>query len=264
MAIKLIAIDLDDTLLDSERRISERNKRAIAAAIAQGITVTIATGRMYPSARKYAEQLNIDVPLITYNGGVIRSWQSGEIFYHRPIELADAQAILELFRQKGWYMQSYVDDVLYVDEFGEMAHRYERLTGIKAVALGDDFYRPQMPPTKMLALGDPSVVSEIAKIMETEVGDRVCWMRSKPQYIEIIHSEVNKGRAVDFLAKRMGIESDEVMAIGDSPNDLAMLKYAGLSVAMENADDCVKEVSKVVTAHHDQDGVAAAIEKYAL
>ncbi len=69
---------------------------------------------------------------------------------------------------------------------------------------------------------------------------------------------------VDFLAKRMGIESDEVMAIGDSPNDLAMLKYAGLSVAMENADDCVKEVSKVVTAHHDQDGVAAAIEKYAL
>ncbi len=264
MDIKLVAIDLDDTLLNTSLAVSPRTQAAIAQAVAQGVTVTVATGRMYTSALPYAKQLQLDVPLITYNGGLIRSCQSGETFYHQPVPEHLAHQMLALFQQKGWYLQSYVNDVLYVAERNQHALYYQTLTGIEAVALGNDFYTMPGTPTKMLALAPESEMREIAQTTQALFGAELMICQSKPIYLEITHPLVNKGRALDFLASRLGVSRDQVMAVGDSQNDLEMIKYAGWGVAMANAADNVKAAAQAVTGHHDAEGVAEAIETYVL
>lgn len=255
---------MDDTLLTKSLIVSPRTREVIAQAVAKGVTVTVATGRMYSSALPYAQQLKLDVPLITYNGGLIRACQSGATIFHRPIEENVAQAVLTLFQQKGWYIQSYVDDVLYVAERNETARYYEQITGIQARAMGEGFYNMSGTPTKMLALAPENRMEEITQVMREIFGQQLTICRSKPTYLEITHPEVNKGQALSFLANRLGITHEQVMAVGDSQNDLDMICYAGWGVAMGNAADNVKAAAQVVTGHHDAEGVAEAIEKYVL
>lgn len=264
MSIKLVAIDLDDTLLDHSRTISPRAKAAIAAAVAQGVTVTVATGRMFPSALPYAEQLGLDVPLITYNGALVRCGLSGETLLHRPLDAATARELLALFRERGWYIQVYLDDVLYVRERDANARYYETIAGVAAVPVGDRLWTLAGTPTKLLAMADPARIPAIDAAVKAACGDRVYTAASKANYLEMTHPDANKGAALAFLAGRLGIDRAEVMAIGDSVNDLDMIAYAGLGVAMGNASPRVKEAANAVTAANDADGVAAAIEEYVL
>ena len=206
MAIKLIAIDLDDTLLDNRQQLSPRTLAVLQQAMRNGVAVTIATGRMFQSALPFATELGIKLPLITYNGALIRQGDNGETIFHRPIETELAQELADLFRRRNWYLQKYVDDRLYVAELDENARFYADYANV----------------------------------------------------------EVNKGQALDFLAGRLGILQHEVMAIGDSMNDLDMIQYAGIGVAMGNANPTVRAAADFVTLGNSEDGVAAAVEKFAL
>lgn len=152
MAIKLVALDLDDTLLDSKLAVSPRACEAIRQAIAQGVVVTIATGRMYRSALPYARQLELDVPLITYNGALIKSSLSAEIFLNCPVEQDLARQLLALCRQNNWYIQSYIKDQLFVEAINHYAELYSRVAGVPAVAVGDRLYAPEDSPSKPLVM----------------------------------------------------------------------------------------------------------------
>jgi len=264
MPIKLIAVDLDDTLLDKSGAVSPRTRAAIAAALANGVTVTIATGRMYRSAAPFARQLGLDVPLITYNGALIKSSLSGEVLYHRPLAERLAHQVLELFRRNSWYIQSYLDDVLYVRELDAKAQWYAAFAKVEAVPAGESFYTMPGAPTKLLSLGDPETIREICREVRKEFGAALSAVISKPQFLEMIDPGVGKGRALDFLAARLGISRAEVMAVGDSENDLDLLEHAGLAVAMGNASAELKARADAVTAANDADGVAEAIERYVL
>lgn len=264
MAIKLVALDLDDTLLDHSNTISPRTREIIRQAVGQGVTVTVATGRMYCSALPFAQQLALDVPLITYNGALIKSALSGETLMHTPIEEETALQVLMLFKSKGWYIQSYLNDTLYVAELDEKARYYEKLAGVQAVAIGDALYTMKGTPTKLLALSEPGEIKLINETVNAAMGDKLYTAVSKPNYLEMANPAVNKGRALAFLAASLGIKQQEVMAVGDSVNDLDMLEYAGLGVAMGNASDKVKAAANAVTCGNDADGVAEAIIKYVL
>ncbi len=264
MTIKLVALDLDDTLLDNTQTVSPRTKKAIIQAVAQGVTVTLATGRMYSSAVPYARQLGLDVPIITYNGGLIRSSLSEETLFHQPIDSGVTSRVMALFRERGWYIQSYLEDVLYVRELDENAKLYERVSGIKAVPVGDRLYSLPGVPTKLLAMAKPEKLQQIYEIVQDAFGDDLYITFSKPTYLEMTHPTVNKGRALEFLAARLNISREEVMAVGDSNNDLDMLKYAGWGVAMGNASEKVRAAAQAVTSGNDADGVAEAIEKFVL
>lgn len=264
MPIKLVAVDLDDTLLDNNQKISPRVKEAVRRAVAQGVTVTLCTGRMHRSALPYALELGLDVPLLTYNGGLIRCSMSGETLLHRPLDAQTAAEVLALFREKGWYIQVYVDDVLYVREFSAEASHYEKLSGIRAVPIGDKLYTMGAAPTKMLALGEPEQLVAIRPVLVDRFGERLNAAFSKSIYLEMVDPSVNKGMALDFLARRLGIGREDVMAVGDSMNDMDMIQYAGWGVAMGNAREEVKKIARVVTGRNDADGVAEAIEKYVL
>lgn len=264
MAIKLVAVDMDDTLLDATLQISPRTSEAIHKAQEQGILVIIATGRMHSSAVPFAKQLNMKTPIITYNGGMVRSAITNEVIYHKPIKRDVAANVVSLFRERGWFLQSYMNDELYVVERCEKVKAYERLAGITAVAFGDEFYSLKHEPTKMLSIAEPHEIREIQEYVNKEFAGEIFTATSKAHYLELTHPSVNKGHALAFLAEKLNIHRDEVMAIGDSNNDYPMIEYAGFGVAMENASDRVKSIAQAVTAHNNAHGVAEAIEKYIL
>ena len=264
MSIKLIISDLDGTLLDCNHQISAQNKAAIVEAVKMGVTVTIATGRMYPSALPYAEQLGVDVPIITYNGAVIKS-VSGEILYEQCLDAAVAQEVIALCQDNGWHIQTIDQDTLYFGEHNEKAKYYESVAGIKGRAVGNKLADYANRAPKMLMITDSEAqTDEIITLLKTRFAGRLSAVKSLPTYIEIIHPAVNKAAAVDRLIEQLHLAREQVMALGDSNNDLPMLKAAGLSVAMGNANEAAKVAAKVVTADNNNSGVAAAIKKYVL
>ena len=264
MAIKLVAVDMDDTLLDGSLKVSPPTCEAIHMAQEQGVIVTIATGRMFSSALPFAKQLHIQAPLITYNGGMVRCPISKEMIFHKSIDTDVAGKVVELFRQRGWYLQSYMDDELYVAQHCEKAKSYERLANIKAVVVGDDFYKMKHEPTKMLTIAEPHEIQEIQRLINHEFPGKIFTATSKTHYLELTHPSVNKGAALAILADKLAINQAEVMAIGDSNNDYPMIEYAGFGVAMGNASERVKNIAQAVTAHNNAHGVAEAIKKYVL
>jgi Cof subfamily protein (haloacid dehalogenase superfamily) len=262
MTIKLIAIDMDDTLLDGEQRITPLTEKAIRRAIDAGVGVTIATGRMFQSALPFALELGISLPLITYNGALIRQGESGETLFHRPIGTELAQGVADLFRQRGWYLQKYVDDRLYVAELDENARFYADYARVEAVPLGNEFFQMTEAPTKMLSMGEPDELHEIRTEVAARYGDRLYLASSKKRYLEMVDARVNKGEALAFLAETLGVGRSEVMAIGDSMNDVDMIQYAGCGVAMGNSNATVRAAADFITATNSDDGVAEAINKF--
>ena len=264
MAIKLLAVDLDDTLLNEECVVSEANKQAIQEAVARGVIVTIATGRMFESAQKIAKEISLDVPLIAYNGALVKSAISEDVLMEMCLDEEPAQAVLDLFREKGWYVQLYRGDKLYVDVVTDDTRDYENRVKTKAVAIGDAMYTDPKNILKMLAIDDVDKLDYVEKTVQTTFAGKIFAPRSRARLLEIVNAKVNKGEALRFVAEHFGIDREEVMAIGDSNNDIAMLEYAGIGVAMDNASPRVKEVADVMTKSNEEDGVAEAIRKYIL
>lgn len=264
MAIRLVAVDMDDTLLTDELEVSPRTAAAIQEAQRQGVVVTIATGRMHPSARPFAARLGLDVPLITCNGAMVKSSVSGEVWHEQPMELETVSAVLAYFRERDWYIQTYIDDEIYVREFTAEAEAYEALSGMRAKVVGERLFQPPKGPLKMLAVAEAAQLDAVTPQLRERFGERVCFTRSKANLLELVDPAVNKGRGIAMVAERLGIAREEIMVLGDSENDMAMLAYAGLGVAMENAAPKVKAVADAVTADNNHDGVALAIEKYIL
>jgi Cof subfamily protein (haloacid dehalogenase superfamily) len=236
----------------------------IRQAVKQGVIITIATGRSFAAALPYARQLELDVPIITYNGALIRSALSGETFYHQPVDEESAAEILAMCREHKWYVQVYIDDLLYIKEPNEKSAYYEQSCGIQAIPVGERLFSMSGAPTKMLIVEEPNKLAEIKPLLQDRFKDSVRLTTSHPRFLEINQHGVHKGAALSFLAKRFTIERHETMAIGDSLNDLDMIKAAGFGVAMGNAADSVKQAAQAVTGHHDAEGVAEAIEKYVL
>lgn len=264
MNIKLVAIDLDGTLLGDDLTISPRAKNAIRRAMDQGVQVTLATGRMYRSALPYAQELGVEVPLITYQGGLVKLSKTGEVLYHRELPLFYAREIIKKARGYGFQINSYVNDNLYVEEDTHLSRDYGKKTGVKVHVVDDllDFLTTE--PTKLLLIGREEELDVMQQECRQLFGDAVYITKSKYYFLEFTHPEATKGHGLMAVARWMGVSTDDIMAIGDSYNDLEMFCHAGLSVVMGNARDEVKAAADYVTATCEDDGVAEAIEKFVL
>ena len=155
MTVRLIASDMDDTLLNSDTKISAGNAAAIHAAMEKGIIFMIATGRMYVSVKPYADALELDVPLVTYNGALVKGSKSGKVFYEHPLKLETALELLDYCRVKGYYIQSYQGDALWVKEETVFSRRYTQISGVPATPVGEKLYHPEKAPYKLLAMTKP-------------------------------------------------------------------------------------------------------------
>ncbi len=259
--IRCIAVDLDDTLLRTDLTISDADKRAIRRAIGAGVKVLIASGRMIRAMRSYVEELELDVPLIAYNGALIQEAVSGRVLYQRPVPVAEAHRLIDIFRAAGIHLNVYIHDELYMDRLTEWGERYATNAGVEPHPVGDlqTFLKEASP--KLLGVGEPEAIDRIQASLREEFGERLQFVKSKPTYLEILAPGVSKGLALRELADLWGLDRTEVMAVGDAPNDLSMIEWAGVGVAIGNAWPAVKERADLVVADHDHDGVAEAIRR---
>lgn len=266
--IKLIASDLDDTLLDRSSQISVENKNVIREVLDRGFTFTIATGRMFQATAPFAKELglNPEQALICYNGALIKRL-SGEVLYHQPLSVDLAATIAQYGQERGWTVNLYYEDQLYVAGWNQQVEDYADLAQVDVKVVEDlaTFIQDgNKALSKILIISDPQETPGRIEEMQALVGTRTQIVRSRDKFIEITNATAHKGAALLWLAQSMGLTAQEVMAIGDSNNDVTMLQMAGIGVAVANAASRVKEVADYETAANYDHGVAQALKKYVL
>ncbi len=261
--IKLLAIDLDDTLLTPERMISARVKQSLRRVQDSGCLVTLATGRMYRSAKPYADELDLDVPLITYQGALIKTSRTGEVWRSVSLLPEVLTPLLQWLEQTGVHINLYVGDDLYVAEMNKFAQDYAAFSRVSVQAVGQLSRFPLTAATKVVAVGDADYLrDQLQPVARQLFAGQLTINRSRPHFLEFGHPEATKSKAIAHLVDRMGIKREQVMAIGDGENDLDMLEYAGVGVAMGNAEPAALAVADFVTKSNAEDGVAFAIDHY--
>lgn len=263
MAIRLVAIDVDDTLITDEQVIAPACQQALQEAMDQGVTVVLATGRMFQATVPYAKELGLEGPLILYNGALIQT-VAAEVIDHQPVPLDITREIIKLCKEHHLHLNVYLDDVLYVAEKNEHAEYYEKMIGVSAQVVGDLQKFVTKEPTKLLIVGYEDELVPWRERLTKEYAGKLEITRSKPRYIEIMKAGISKGSALKTLAGKLGIDRAEVMAIGDSFNDISMLEWAGIGVAVGNAPDAVKAKADWVAPSNQEDGVAEALRRFIL
>ncbi|MBO8129376.1 MAG: HAD family phosphatase [Peptococcaceae bacterium] len=263
MPYRLIAIDLDDTLLGKDLVIAPRNLQAIRHAKEKGVIVTLATGRMHRSAAAVAQQIGIGGPIIAYQGASVKNVTTGEVLVHYTVPLALARDIIRVVKPYGYHINVYVNDELYMERLTEEGRRYAKLSGVEAHPVGDLREFLKADPTKVVVISGEDQIEELLQEMKPRFGAHLHVTKSKPVFLEFSHPRATKGQALAFLARYYGIDRREVMAIGDGYNDVDMVEYAGLGVVVGTARDEIKHRADYVTSSGEE-GVAEAIEKFVL
>lgn len=264
MVYRLVAIDLDDTLLTNRLEITPRTREAIQKARERGVHITLATGRMFTASVPFAESLGLDIPLITYQGALVKGSRSNCVHYYRPLPLQHARLIIERVKPFGYHINIYLDDKLFVEEATAEAEGYADVTRVKIHMVEDLLDFLQSDPIKVLVISKEALLDDLARKLAPVLADNVHMTKSKPHYLEFLHPQATKAFGLAALAHNLGIRREEVIAIGDSFNDLEMIRYAGLGVAVGNARPEIQTEADYVAPGNDEDGVADVIEKFVL
>ncbi len=261
--IKLIAIDLDGTLLTPELVIHPRTAEAVRAAVDRGVIVVIATGRMHSSAEPFARELGLDGPMVTYNGAMIRRPGDAEPIWHLPIPADLADEAIRLCVRERMDAMYFLDDEIYVPRYDRWAYEYRARTGNDSNIHGDLRSFAGNQPTKLLIMGTPEETAERYEFFAREFGDRLHATVSLPEYLELLHPEVSKASALSRLAEMLGFGIENVMAVGDSMNDLEMVEAAGVGVMMATSSAQLRAAADFVPQSAEV-GVAETIERLIL
>jgi Cof subfamily protein (haloacid dehalogenase superfamily) len=269
--IKLLIVDIDGTIAGKSNQVSTRVKQAIRAAQAQGVRVGIATGRMYKSALRFHHDIGADLPILAYQGAWIQDPATGITHRHNPVPVEIARELLDYFEQPQLLdklsIHVYRDDCLYVREVNTDTELYIGRSGIGVTPVPDLRSVLTSRPTKLLAMSeDVALIQELLQDLRSRYSQSELHVTtSVPIFLETTQAGVNKGTAIDYVAKELlGITAENVLAIGDNYNDVEMLAYAGIGVAMGNAPVDVQSISDWVAPDIEADGVAVAIEKFIL
>ena len=265
MKYELVVTDLDDTLLRDDQTLSERSIRTARRAQEMGVRMAIATGRKYSSALPYAKALGLKGPMICCQGAHIADIETGSDIRVQGVPLPLALEMLKFARERGLFIQYYTTEDYFFEQKSEQSDYYERTAGVPGVETGRPLEETlNFEPVKMLIISDPPSIRQAYEEAARLFGGRLEIAISKPRYLEVTHPDVNKGAALEYLLKYTGIPRERVMAVGDALNDLKMIRGAGLGIAVANGDPQVLAGADAVTASNEDDGVALAIEKYAL
>ena len=263
--IRLVALDLDGTLIGDDLIIRPRVAAAIAAAQAKGVAITLVTSRMFAAARPFAQRLGITGPIVCYQGAAIFEAGTGATLRETPVRADVTRDVLAWAHEHGVHAQCYADDRLYVDEINQFSRRYTALARVEPVlvpSLRDAF--AQRPTIKIVMVDDPAPTDQHLAAMHALLGDRAYLTRSNPDFVEVLDPAVNKGEALAFIAQRDGVQMDATLAVGDAWNDVPLLDAAAIGVAMGSGPPELFAAADAVVGDVAHDGVAEAIERYVL
>lgn len=267
MSIKLVAIDLDGTLLNTHHQISTGVKEAIDYAINKGIYVILATGRPFSGITPYLDELGLkrqDQFCISNNGSVIHDTSTGKHLMEFPLSFDDYLAIEKLSREIGISMHALADNKIFTanQNINHYTVHESYITNTPLMFRPVDKMDSSLRFNKIMLCGEPELLNLAESKIPAEFFNKYTMLRSTPFFLECLHPDANKGTAVNALAKKLNITEDEIMCIGDQNNDLPMFEFAKHKIAMGNAIDAVKEAATFVTKSNDEDGVAFAIKTF--
>ncbi|MDR1031398.1 MAG: Cof-type HAD-IIB family hydrolase [Treponema sp.] len=266
--IRMIALDLDDTLLRSDLSISYRTRNAIKRAQAAGIVVVLASGRIPSAMERITRVLGMSRQpgyLIGNHGTIIQESHTGTIIYEIRLVPEIALIAFDLADAEGFPVQLYENNLMYVSRPNEFAKYDHKLTGLRQVVAENFRDMVAAGCSKLLIPGDPMILAPLESLLRTYVGEELSLFTSKPYFLEILPPQTDKGTALARIAERQGISQEMVLAIGDSMSDEGMIRWAGLGVAMVNGDERLKRLATAVSERsNDDDGVADIIDQYVL
>jgi Cof subfamily protein (haloacid dehalogenase superfamily) len=267
---KIIAVDLDGTLLRSDHTISDHTVKTFRKMENLGCIPVISTGRSYEALSHIKERLGLQSPVICYNGAMICDGRNGKILHEKRLPSDISREVLYTCRDRGIHFQGFSGGQLYYEKKREETDFYEAHTGLRGMTVDFDEW-DNLEFTKVLLIGPPERVSQdwpellqMQQEVKERFGNRIYTAFSRSMYLEMIHGESSKGHALKQLGEDLGARQSEIMAFGDGFNDLEMLQYAGVSVAMDNAPEGLKEQTTHTTVSNDEDGIAVFLEEHFL
>lgn len=268
---RLVVLDIDGTIAGESNEVNQTVVKSIEAVKAKGIKVAIATGRMYRSALYFAQAIGADLPIICYNGAWIKDPQTNKTLRHFPVPIHLARELLDYCeqpeRKASLDVHFYLNDELYVREINADTRLYIDRSRIKANAIGDLRNILAEPPTKVLAMSaNPEMTKTLLSTLKQRYSTQELYLtQSNPYFVEACHPNASKGKALRYLVEEvLQLQPENILAIGDNFNDLEMLQYAGLGIAMGDAPQDVQTQADWVAPNVEADGVVAALETFVL
>lgn len=267
--IKLVAIDIDGTLLNDHHEVTSEVKDSIRKAKAKGVKIVLCTGRPLVGVQQYLTELELREEgdyVISFNGAMVQDTFTKKVVSHLTLEKEDLIYLSELSEEAGLHMHFFDDKTLYTANrnIGKYTVVEAYLTGSQLVFSEIEKMPADFKMSKAMMIDEPEILEAGIKKLPSDLGDRYHLVRSAPFYLEILNPEASKGNAVKQLSELLGIKQEEVMCIGDHENDTTMLEFAGTAVAMGNAIPRLKEMADFITETNNNSGVAVAIEKFVL
>ena len=267
---KLLAINLDGTLVTDDKQLTNRTIETIKKASEKGVKIMISSARAFYRLEKYIDALDLRKEgqyTICFNGAMIVENAIGNIVFSKNLEEDEVKEIIELGKKLEVPMMLYAKQMNFVEQIPEILANNKAYKGVnfKIEKFENNDYSKEENYVYRIAFIDKSEkIMDIRNKIPKEIIEKYEITSSVPEYIEFVKKGIKKSEAIKFIMEKYQIKQEEVMAMGDGENDIEMLKFAGLGVAMENASEDVKKVANVVTTSNNEDGVANAIEKYIL
>lgn len=281
MNYKLLALDVDGTLLNGRRRIAPETRTAISRAVAAGVHVTLATGRAFPSARAIALSLGLRTPLVTHDGGYVADPVTGQVLHQDRVPVDVVRAAVEAIQPVGVNItllhEQHAISNQRIRNFRWQVLHPKHWSSLASMIMENHNYRNQyvpdlsaylktnpVEPPKLWVTGTPHQVTEARRRLETALGHTLRTAPAGSEGLEVMLQHTSKAAGLRRLAEALDVTFDRVVAVGDSYNDVEMIREAGLGVAMGNAPEDIRQMAAFVTRTNIEHGVAHVIEKYLL
>ncbi|WP_303984819.1 Cof-type HAD-IIB family hydrolase [Niallia circulans] len=267
MSYKMIVLDMDDTLLTDDHIISEATKTALMLAQEKGVKVVLASGRPTYAMLDAAKELRLAEYgsfILSFNGAKITNCQTNEELFSSTLSPETVHQLFDLSQRENIWIHTYMNDEIITQENNPFTEIEGKLTGLPIKTVADFKQTVSSPVVKVLMVKEENYLKEVEARLQKELANDLSVMRSKPYFLEFTELGVTKGTSLAILIEKLGISREEVIAIGDSYNDVAMIEFAGLGVAMGNAPDDVKQLADYVTDTNNNDGIARVIDMFIL
>lgn len=268
MRKKALVLDIDGTLTNSKKEITDATKRAIWKILEEGHKVILASGRPTPGMRRYEKELELEKNggyLLSYNGANVIECRTGEVVYQRVLPMPIIPKVYKFAKENGCGLISYLgEQVISAFEPDEYVQLEARINGlpIKQVENFPEFIDFEVHKCLLTATLDKA--EELEKQLYEKYKDMVSIYRSEPFFIEVMPKHVDKAASLDKMLEAIGIPKEDAICCGDGYNDISMIKYAGVGVAMGNAQPAVKAAADYITASNDEDGLVEVIHRFIL
>lgn len=262
MKIRLIACDIDGTLLNPQGQLDPETITAVRACMEKGVRFVLSSGRMPTALRSIAEALNVNAPAVCFNGGAAVDLSNGKVLYSTPVPLQLSRKVAEAAEGLGLYMHAFIHGGYISPFYCEKTAAYEKLTGVKATVVnGPISHHIDEAPMKLLIIDTPEGAAKALDLLQERFGSEARFMLSQKHLIECVDKSTGKAKALEFLRQQMDIPPEATCSFGDGMNDIDMLSWSHISYVMENAPESVKKADNrfLRAPSNGQKGVARAL-----